>query len=66
MEADGKVQHMYSMLLKNSDGGHYESLLVAKKRMSELGHALTDSLKDKLIEIGVMDVIDGRVVLYEQ
>lgn len=66
LEADGKVQHMYSMLLKNSDGGHYESLLVAKKRMSELGHALTDSLKDKLIEIGVMDVIDGRVVLYEQ
>ena len=39
LEADGKVQHMYSMLLKNSDGGHYESLLVAKKGMSELGHA---------------------------
>lgn len=66
LEADGKVQHMYSMLLKNSDNGHYDSLLVAKKRMSELGHSLNDTLKEKLIEIGVMDVIDGRVVLYEQ
>jgi hypothetical protein len=66
LEADGKVQHMYSQLLKNSDNGHYESLLVAKKRMSELGHNLNDTLKEKLIEIGVMDVIDGRVVLYEQ
>jgi DNA replicative helicase MCM subunit Mcm2 (Cdc46/Mcm family) len=66
LEADGKVQHMYSQLLKNSDNGHYESLLVAKKRMSELGHSLNDTLKEKLIEIGVMDVIDGRVVLYEQ
>jgi hypothetical protein len=31
-----------------------------------LGHNLNDTLKEKLIEIGVMDVIDGRVVLYEQ
>jgi hypothetical protein len=66
LEADGKVQHMYSQLLKNSDNGHYESLLVAKKRMSELGHSLNDTMKEKLIEIGVMDVIDGRVILYEQ
>ncbi len=66
LEADGKVQHMYSMLLRNSDNGHYDSLLVAKKRMSELGHSLNDTMKEKLIEIGVMDVIDGRVVLYEQ
>ena len=66
LEADGKVQHMYSQLLKNSDNGHYESLLVAKKKMSELGHSLNDTMKEKLIEIGVMDVIDGRVILYEQ
>jgi len=65
MEADGKVQQLYAALVRNSDSGQYDNLLEAKKRMSDLGLSLSDDMKTKLIDMGVMDIVDGRIMLYD-
>jgi len=59
------VQQLYAALVRNSDSGQYDNLLEAKKRMSDLGLSLSDDMKTKLIDMGVMDIVDGRIMLYD-
>ena len=65
LEADGKIQQLFATLVRNSDSGQYDNYLEAKKRMNELGLSFTEDQKAQLIDMGVMDIVDGRVMLYD-
>ena len=63
MEADAEIQSLWAALLRNSNEGQYDNLLAAKKTMSDIGKNFSDSKKDRLIELGLLTIINGRVMI---